>query len=89
MLADLVEIAPALEPFGAGIDQHQRGALGALRGIGLGHHDDDIGVLAIGDVGLGPVHHEVIAVLDRGGADALQIAARARFGHCDRRNHIA
>ena len=89
MLADLVEITPALEAFGIGVDQHQRRALGALCGIGLGDNDDHIGVLAIGDVGLGPVHHEMVAVLDRGGADALQVAARPRLGHGDGRDDVA
>ena len=89
MLADLVEIAPALEPGGPGIDQDQAGPLGALAGIGLGDHDHAIGVLAVGDVSLGAVDHPVVAFERGGGADALQIAARARLGHGDGGDHVA
>jgi len=89
MLADLVEIAPALETGGVGIDQHQRNPLRALVRIGLGDHDHAIGVLAVGDVGFGAVDDEVVAVLFRRGADALKVGACARFGHRDRGDDVA
>ena len=93
VLADLVEVAAARKPFGAGFDQNQRGALGALVGVGFGDNDDQVGVLAVGDIGFGTRDDIVIAILFRGRADTLEIGAGARLGHRDggdqfARNHL-
>jgi hypothetical protein len=86
----LVEVAAAPEAFDlVGLDHHQRGALGSLRRVGLGHDDDQIGVLAIGDEGLRAVDDIVIAVLLGDRLDALQVGAGARFGHRDGADHLA
>ena len=81
---DLVEVAAALEAFDlVGLDHDQRGALGALRRIGLGHHDDQVGKLAVGDEGLGTVDAVLVAVLLGARLDALQVGAGTRLGHGD------
>ena len=51
--ADLVELASALEALHVALDDQQREALGALVGIGLGDHDHQVSVDAVGDEGLG------------------------------------
>ncbi len=62
--AELFELAAAAEARRVvGLDHHQRGALGALGGIGLGDDDDQVGVLAVGDEGLGAVEHIAVARL--------------------------
>jgi hypothetical protein len=45
----------------AALHQHQAGALGARRRVGLGHHDDQVGMPAVGDEGLAAVE-QVAAV---------------------------
>ena len=61
---DLVEVAATLEAIDlVGLNDNQRGALGPLVGICLGHDDDEIGKLAIGDEGLRAVDQIVVAVL--------------------------
>ena len=88
--ADLVEVAAALETFDlVGLDDDQRGALGALRRVGLGDDDDQIGELAVGDEGLRAVDAVVVAVLFRAGLDALQVGAGARLGHGDGADQLA
>ena len=89
MLPDLVEIAPTLEARSVGVRQHQRGPPRALRGIGLGDDDDNIGILPIGDVSLGPVDDQMVAIFDRSRANALQIAPGPRFRHGNCGNDVA
>ena len=81
---DLVEVAAAAEAFVAGLDQEQRNALGAAFLGGAGGDDDQVGRLAVGDVGLGSA--DSFQPLPSGlgdGLDALQVAARAGLGHGD------
>ena len=47
--ADLVQVPAALEALHAALDDQQREALRALVGVGLGHHDHQVGVDAVGD----------------------------------------
>ena len=89
VLADLLEVAPALEAGPVGLHQHQRHALGAGRRVGLGGDDDEIGQPAVGDEGLLAVHHQLVALAQRRGADRLQVAARAGLGHGDGGDHLA
>ena len=72
-----------------GLDDDQRGALGAQAGIGLGHDNDQIGGLAIGDEGLLAIDAIVVAVLLGGGLDPLQVRSGARFGHGDGADQFA
>src|SRR3546814_2136677 len=58
-------------------------------GIGLDADEDQVGVLAVGDEGLRPVDDIVIAILLRGRAHPLKVAAGARFGHRDRGDRLA
>src|SRR5690606_19856902 len=82
--------SPALrEPRGALLDHDQARALRALVGIGLDDDDDEVAVVAVGDVGLGAIEHVVVAIAPRRGADRLQVAARARLGHRDRADALA
>ncbi len=94
--AHLVEPAPAPKARrgvalaqGVGLHHDQRRALGAERLVGLAHHDDDVGVLAVGDEGLGPVDHVVVAVAHGARAHGLQVAARAGLGHRDGADELA
>ena len=87
---ELLELAAAAEARRiVGLDHHQRDALGALRRIGLGDHDDQVGVLAVGDEGLRAVEHIAVAGFLRGGAHALQVGAGAGLGHGDRADQLA
>ncbi len=87
--ADLVEVAAALEALHAALDDQQREALRALVGVGARHDDHQVGVDAVGDEGLGPVEDVVVALFDRPGLDALQVAAGAGLGHRDRGDELA
>ena len=86
VLADLVQVAAALEALHAALDHEQRDALVAGLGVGARDDDDQVGQDAVGDERLGPVEDVVVALVDRGGADALEVGARARLGHRDRRD---
>ena len=87
--ADLVEVAAALEALHAALDDQQREALRALVGVGARDDDHQVGVDAVGDEGLRAVEHPVVALLDRAGLDALQVAAGAGLRHRDRRDEFA
>ncbi len=90
LLAHLVQVASALETVGVvGLDEQQRDALGARGRVGLAHHADQVGGLAVGDEGLLAADHIAVAVLLGGGAHALQVGAGARFGHGDGGDHFA
>ena len=52
--ADLVQLPSAFETLHAPLDDQQREALRALVGVGLSHHDHQVGVDAVGDEGLRP-----------------------------------
>jgi len=56
-----------------GFHHQKRGALGAGFGIGLGDHDDEVGVLTIGNEGLGAVEQVAVAGFLGTGAHPLQI----------------
>ncbi|MOA04372.1 hypothetical protein D3C78_1239210 [compost metagenome] len=43
----------------------------------------------VGDEGLGPVDHIVVAIAHGGGAHTLQVGAGARLGHRDGADHLA
>jgi hypothetical protein len=86
----LVELAAAAEALCTiGLHQQQAHALGPGLAFGLGHHDDQVGVLAVGDEGLGAVDQIVIAVAAGEGAHGLQVGAGAGLGHRDRRGQLA
>ena len=48
----LSRLRPAHKALAVGLDEDQRDALGAELRVGLGDDDDEVGVLAVGDVGL-------------------------------------
>ena len=87
--AHFLQVLAFLEAFHALFDDQQAGALGAFAGVGLGHHDHDVGVLAVGDEGLGAVEDVVITVLHGVGLNALQVGAGARFAHGDGADQLA
>src|SRR3546814_18677365 len=57
VLPDLVEVAAALESFAVGLDEDDRHASPRrlYPGVGLDADEDQVGVLAVGDEGCGPV----------------------------------
>ena len=85
VLTDLVEVATALEPFAVRFDQHDRDALvsGLDLGVGLDADEDQIGVLAIGDIGFAAVDDVVVAILLRRRPHPLQVGTCAGFSHGD------
>ena len=87
--ADLVQLAAAGEAGHAALRHEQADAVRARLRFGAGHHDHQVGVDPVGDEGLGAVEHPAVAVPDRGGADALQVAACGGFGHRDRADALA
>ena len=90
VVAELLQPAAAAEARRVGgLHHHQRDALGALPRIGLGDDDDQVGVLAVGDEGLRAVEDVAVALLHRGGADALQVGAGAGLAHGDGADHLA
>ena len=64
-------------------------ALGALRRIGLAHHQHQAGEEAVGDVGLAAVQDIVVAVPFGARADALQVRAGAWLRHGDGADQLA
>ena len=87
--AHFLQVLAFLEAFHALFDDQQAGALGAFAGVGLGHHDHDVGVLAVGDEGLGAVEDVMITVLHGVGLDALQVGAGTGFAHGDGADQLA
>ena len=82
ILAQLFQPAAAPEALRLlGLDHQQRDALGAEARVGLGGHDDKVGVLTRGDEGLGPVYPVAVAVLPGRGLDVLQVRARRGLAH--------
>ena len=53
---------------------------GAGRRVGLAQQRDQLRAPRVGDPGLSPVDHVMVAVTARGGADGLQVRAAARLG---------
>ena len=58
-------------------------------GVGARHDDHQVGQDAVADERLGAVEDVVVALVDRGRADALQVAAGAGLGHRDRGDSLA
>ncbi|MCY1297391.1 hypothetical protein D9M70_468280 [compost metagenome] len=80
--ADLAQRLGLAEAGPVGFHQDQRDVLGALaRGAGLGDHDHDVAVGAVGDEGLGAVDDVLVAVQHRAGLDRLQVGTGVRLGH--------
>ena len=71
------------------LDDEQRDPLVAGLGVGPGDHDHQVGQDAVGDEGLLAVEDVVVAGVDGGGADALQVGAGPGLGHRDRRDELA
>jgi hypothetical protein len=62
VLADLLEVAPALETGHAALEHEQADAAMALRRVGLDGDDHEVGVDSVGYEGLGAVE-EVVTVV--------------------------
>ena len=87
---DLVEIAAAFETFlPVSLHDEERSAFCALRRVGLGHDDDKIGKLAIGDERLRSIDDVVIAILLRAGLDTLKVGTCAGLGHGNGADQLA
>ena len=67
----------------------QGDAVRALGGVGLGDDDDQAGVVAVGDEGLGAADDVLVAVADRFGGDVLQVRPGPGLGHGDRADQVA
>ena len=89
VLADLVEIAATGKALPLGFHKDEGDSIGAARWIGLGDGDDQIGMLAVGDIGLGAIDDVVVAVAPRGGLDVFEVRSGARLGHGDGNDRLA
>ncbi|MNM35126.1 hypothetical protein D3C81_457980 [compost metagenome] len=83
MLADLVQLAPAAEPFTVALDHDQAAALGPGTRVGLAHDHHHVAGQAVADEGLAAVDHPLVTVAHGGGADRLEVGTGARLGHRD------
>ena len=82
-------LRPRSKPVHAALDDEQADALVAGLGVGPRDHDHEVGEDPVADEGLGAVEDVVVALVDGGGADALQVAARTGLGHRDRGDDLA
>ena len=82
-------LRPRLEPGHAALHHQQADPPVPGVRVGPGHHDDQIAQLPVGDEGLLAVEHVGVPIADRGGADALQVAARAGLAHRDGGDELA
>ena len=87
--AHLAQVAPALETFHAPLHQEQGHVMGIVLGVGLRRDNDQVGVDAVGNVGLGALEHPVVVGLHRGGAHAREVAAGVGLGHGNRQDGLA
>src|SRR5699024_8208132 len=67
---------------------HQRNTLTTWVVVGASNNDNQVGLGAVGDEGLGTVDEQIIADAGSGGPDSLQIRASGRFGHGDGSNEF-
>src|SRR5206468_12771928 len=88
-VTELVEVAAMAEAGAVGLDKHEAHAARSAIRVGTGHDDDKVAHLPVGDERLLAGDYVFIAVADRAGADALQIAAGAGLGHGDGANRLA
>jgi hypothetical protein len=84
----LIQLLALLEPRGIGLHQEQRDALGALRRIGLGADNAQIGHPSVGNEGLRAVDDVVVAIFDGSCSHALEVRAGAGFSHGDSRHPL-
>src|SRR3954447_13574645 len=87
--ADLLEVPAALEALHPPFDDKQADALVPRLRVGAGHHDHEVGQDAVADERLGAVQDVVVALVDRGRADPLQVAAGTWLRHRDRRDDVS
>ncbi len=87
--ADLVELASVDEALHAALDHEQRDALGALGRVGPGGHDDEVGLVAVGDEGLGAVEDPGVTVADGGRLEGGEVGAAGGLGHRDGADELA
>ena len=88
---DFVEVTAALEAVTIRLNEDNRHAL--IRwldfGVGFDADQDQVGVLAIGDIGFAAVDDIMVAVFTRGGLHALKIASGAGLRHGDGGDDLA
>ncbi|MCO5556213.1 hypothetical protein L7F22_009759 [Adiantum nelumboides] len=89
VLAELVQVAAALEALHPALEHEQAHALVLLRRVGLHRGDDQVGVDPVGDEGLRAVDDVVVAVADRRRRHRRQVRADARLGHGDGEDRLA
>ena len=88
--AQLFQPLPHRKARHAALHQQQAGALGACIRLGLGHHDHQVSVPAVGDKSLAALEQVAAIGLHQGrGPDALQVRAGRGLTHGDGANHVA
>jgi hypothetical protein len=89
MHPELVEVATALEAVRAALHHEQADAPVALRRVGLDRRDDEVGVDAVRDEGLGPVDDVAVPVAQRARAHRREVGAHPRLRHGHGRDELA
>ena len=89
--ADFVKVATAFETFTLGFDKDNRHALiGGLNfGVGFDADQNQVRILAIGDIGFAAVDDVMVAILLGSGLHSLKIATSAGLSHRDGRDDLA
>lgn len=82
-MPQLFEVSAVAETGPVGLDQNQTHAPRAALRRGPNHDDHEIAHLSVGDEGLLARYHKLVALAHGAGADALQVASGAGFGHRD------
>ena len=89
VLAHLVQLAAAFESRHSAFDDQQGEPLVPTVRISPGDNDDQVGVDACRDEGLGAVEHPVVAVEHCGRLDAGKVATRTGLAHRDGADQLA
>ena len=86
--AELFQVPAAEEAGHAALDHEQADPPVPGGRIGARRHDHEVAELAVRDERLLPVQQVMVTRTDRGTAYPLQVAARPRLGHRDRRDQL-
>ena len=82
VLANFFNLLGLFEAWCMGINKEQRRTLRTLTRIGNGSDNHKISMDAVGDEDFRTVQHPFFAIANRIGANALNVRACTRFGHC-------
>src|SRR3954468_5305421 len=88
-MPELFEISAPAKTRPVGLDQNEAHPPRAALLCGPDHDDDQVAHLPVGDEGFLAGYYILVTLAHGAGADALQVASGAGFGHCDGANGLA